>query len=208
MELPDRTNRDRRLAPASSTYPNTHASIMSEWRCITRSAARHAKRRPRLSFGFWNPCFSVNLPNPCPSIRTTIQECVNGLIGPPLSNIFRPRTSSDPEVAVAERARVGILLSRPAEGPLLDWILIVGCLYAVRMTTSVEPQKREADSYVYPDTIKENFNDALKTLSRLCKISDIVAIARGLNAQASKLSVSGNLLGGRHKADSVRTTNE
>jgi len=146
---------------------------------------------------------------------TTVTE----LTAPSLSSRFLLRTSGDSEAAASGCAGVGIILSSKAEDCLLDWIPVDSRLCAVRLATAVKvSHDREAIRCLFivsayaptncsPDSVKDSFYDALSTLLRRAKSSDIVVVAGDMNAQVGRLSAAEALLGGRLGLDAGRTDN-
>ncbi|KER21647.1 hypothetical protein T265_10068 [Opisthorchis viverrini] len=151
--------------------------------------------------------------------RTQDASTVSELTAHSLSSRFRLCTSGDAEATAAGYAGLGIVLSERAEGSLLGWIPVDSRLCAVRLATSVrESRESEVHRTLFivsaydpadcsPESVKDNFYDALGVLLQQAKSSDIVVVAGDMNAQVGRPSAAEARLGGRLGLDTKRTDN-
>ncbi|CAM0512289.1 unnamed protein product [Fasciola hepatica] len=157
----------------------------------------------------------------CCLSETRIQDSSNviQLTAPGISTRYILRTSGDEAARAVGQRGVGIVLTDKAEAALLDWIPVNSRLCAVRLQGSVGVRKDScvkrnlfvisayAPTDCSSDLQKDEFYDALATLVRSSKGSDIVVLAGDFNAQVGKLSVSEACLGGRCALPAERTDN-
>ncbi|CAH8656790.1 unnamed protein product [Schistosoma margrebowiei] len=133
-------------------------------------------------------------------------------------SLFYVRLSGDPVTSSSGLAGVGVALSARAEAALVDWIPINSRLCAVRLESSIKVRRNRREKRCLfvisaynptdcsPDAIKDEFHHQLTVLLQKVRSTDIVVLARDLNAHIGRLGTEESRLGGRcglvgHKSD-------
>ncbi|CAH8638539.1 unnamed protein product [Schistosoma intercalatum] len=124
-------------------------------------------------------------------------------------SLFYMRLSGNLVACSSGPAGVGVSLSPRAESALIDWIPINIRLCAVRLESSIKVRRNRREkrclfvisAYVLtdcsPDAIKNEFYQQLTVLLQKVRSTDIVVLARDLNAQVGRLGTEESRLGGR-----------
>ncbi|CAH8519273.1 unnamed protein product [Schistosoma haematobium] len=124
-------------------------------------------------------------------------------------SLFYVRLSGDPVASSSDLAGVGVALSDRAEAALIDWIPINSRSCAVRLESSIKVRRNRrekrcllvisahAPTDCSPDAIKNEFYHQLAVLLQKVRSTDIVVLARDLNAQVGRLGTEESRLGGR-----------